>query len=112
MKKVLSLFIAVVMLWTGFSLTVFAWEQDGILYTVVSEQEKTCKIIGCDDGIDYRKLTIPSQLDGYTVTSIEREAFCNMTRIENVKIPDTVKYIGRYAFYYCTNLVSVTFRTA
>ena len=108
MKKVLSLFIAVVMFWTGFSLTVFAWERDGFLYAAVSEQEKTCKIVGCDDGIDYRELTIPAQLDGYTVTSIEREAFCNMTRIEYVKIPDTVKYIGRYAFYYCTNLVSVT----
>lgn len=108
MKKVLSLFIAVAMLWNGFSLIVFAEELDGILYAAVSEQEKTCKIVGCSDTADFRELTIPAQLDGYTVTSIEREAFCNMTGIENVKIPDTVKYIGRYAFYYCENLERIT----
>lgn len=106
MKKVLSFFTAVLMLLSVFSLTAFAEEYNGIRYAVRSEQEKTCAIVEYD-GYD-TVLNIPATLGGYTVISIEREAFCNCGRLERVVIPATVTYIGRYAFYYCVNLESIT----
>ncbi len=106
MKKVLSFLTAVSMLLSVFSLTAFAEEYNGIRYAVRSEQEKTCAIVEYD-GYD-TVLNIPAVLGGYTVTSIEREAFSNGDKLERVVIPATVTYIGRYAFYYCVNLESVT----
>ena len=54
-------------------------------------------------------LTIPSEIDGYTVTEIDRSAFKNCTSLTSVEIPETVTYIGEYSFADCTNLKSVTF---
>ena len=46
MKKAVSFFTAVLMLLTAFPLTVFAENSGEILYSVISEKEKTCKITG------------------------------------------------------------------
>ncbi len=53
-------------------------------------------------------LTIPSELDGYTVTSIGKLAFCSHIYLESVTIPDSVKSIGTAAFRDCGRLESVT----
>lgn len=49
-------------------------------------------------------LTIPSQIcikEGYTfnVTSIGEKAFYHIDNLRVIKIPDSITYIGRYAFY-------------
>ena len=69
----------------------------------------------CDDGtarITYyngtaTELTIPSEIDGYTVTVIENEAFWRCTSLTSVIIPDSVTDIGNGAFSGCTSLTSV-----
>ena len=43
-------------------------------------------------------LNIPSKLDGYTISGIEREAFYNGKNVNKVKIPSTITYIGYHAF--------------
>lgn len=48
-------------------------------------------------------LTIPSEIDGYIVTEIGGGAFCGNTSLKNVTIPDSVSYIGGYAFGYIYN---------
>lgn len=53
-------------------------------------------------------LTIPSEIDGYTVTGIDWNAFENCTSLTSVEIPETVTYIGGSAFEDCTSLKSVT----
>lgn len=106
MKKVLSLFLAISILFTIFPLTVFALNSGEWMYAVISEQEKTCKIVGYDGYT--REIIIPAEINGYKVIAIDREAFCNFSTIGSVVIPDTVRYIGRYAFYHCENLERVT----
>ena len=77
------------------------------------------------------EVTIPSEIDGYIVTSIGSSAFLgcsSLTRVtipdsvstirnyafvrceslENITIPNSVKSIGGYGFWHCTNLKSVT----
>ncbi len=56
-------------------------------------------------------LTIPSQIDGKTVTEIGSYAFYYETGITSVVIPNTVKTIGAYAFHYCFGIKSITFGT-
>jgi len=41
---------------------------------------------------------IPAQIDGYTVTAIGDDAFNNKSYLAEASIPDTVTYIGSYAF--------------
>ncbi len=52
-------------------------------------------------------LSIPSELDGYTVTGIDVGAFRNNARLCTVVIPDSVTSIGSYAFEDCSNLSMV-----
>lgn len=75
-------------------------------YTVLSEENKTCEITGYTGSAAV--LIIPSQLDGYTVTSIGLNAFSNCNLLKNVTIPNSVTNIGVYAFYSCDLLASVT----
>ena len=44
------------------------------------------------------KITIPSKIDGYTITGIANDAFYDNDNISDVTIPGTVTYIGLCAF--------------
>ena len=52
-------------------------------------------------------LDIPSELDGYLVTSIDGSAFYTNSKITSVTIPGSVKSIGELAFGKCTKLTNV-----
>ena len=54
------------------------------------------------------KVTVPSEVNGYTVTSVGESAFEN-SLITNVCIPDTVERIEEKAFYGCPNLTDINF---
>lgn len=58
------------------------------------------------DGIS-SDVTIPSVIDGYTVTGIN-DTFEDRSDITSVTIPDTVTYLDEFAFSCCTGLTSVT----
>lgn len=64
-------------------------------------------ITDCDSAIT-GTLTIPAQLGGYTVTTIDSYAFSNCNDLAGVVIPAGVKVIGNSAFYSCDSLASVT----
>ena len=49
-------------------------------------------------------ISIPEEHDGKPITSIQREAFKNCTKIKTLTIPYNVTYVGSYAFKGCTSL--------
>ncbi|MGN1443077.1 MAG: leucine-rich repeat protein [Acutalibacteraceae bacterium] len=55
----------------------------------------------------YEDIVIPSSFDGYKVVGIEKNAFRDCSRITGIEIPESVEFIGEYAFYYCTSLKKV-----
>lgn len=58
-------------------------------------------------GTDLTEIDIPDNVNGYKVTSIDKNVFYNNTVIEKVGIPITMKNIGDYAFSGCTSLKEV-----
>ena len=52
-------------------------------------------------------ITIPSTINGYTVTNIGNNVFQNFTALTSVNIPEGVTTIGSYAFYNCTALTNM-----
>lgn len=62
-------------------------------------------------------LFIPSELDGYTVTSIDQGAFAENSVLEYVMLPDTITNIGASntaftgSFENCIKLKTITFRS-
>ncbi|MCH5317266.1 MAG: leucine-rich repeat protein [Eubacterium sp.] len=106
-KRVLSLLLAVMILLSSLpfaGVTAFAAKSGDFEYRVLDDG--TAEITGYNGyGFD---ITIPSELDGYTVTSIGDYAFYSCYSIESIIIPNTVKRIGYEAFYFCTELTDVT----
>lgn len=115
MKKVVSLFLAVVMLisvFAGFGVTAQAEEKrDAWIEYEVNSDGRTATITAITGTEVYaiQYLDLPTTVDEgkYTVTAIGDYAFYGNTYINEVTIPDTVKSIGEYAFYGCNNLLSV-----
>ena len=68
-------------------------------YSVISEEDKTIMITKYNVIGAIRTVTIPSIIDGYTVTAIGDEVFA-VNSLTEVTIPDTVTSIGYRAFYF------------
>ena len=108
-RKYFAILLALVMTLTAFplsGLTASAATRGDFEYEVLSETDKTCEIT--DYTGEATELTIPSELDGYTVTSIGDAAFSWCESLTSVDIPDSVTSIGDYAFSNCASLPSVT----
>jgi uncharacterized repeat protein (TIGR02543 family) len=81
---------------TGTDTNGFTWQSDdGVTYSITGYN-------GSDTNI-----TIPSSIDGHTVTSIGNNAFKDKS-LTSVTIPDTVTSIGSFAFYNCLSLVNIS----
>ena len=66
-------------------------------------------VIPADISVDLSSLGPEYSNKNFSVVSVAAEAFKNYQYVSSVVIPNTVNYLGNYAFYGCTNLVSVTF---
>lgn len=113
MKKGFSILMALIIIFTAIILplsSVLAAESD-FEYKVLSETDKTCQITRYK-GYD-TELLIPSKINGYTVTEIDRAeeydegVFSYRDSLISISIPDSVTRIGEKAFYYCNNLREV-----
>lgn len=79
----------------------------GLAYTVNSD-EKSCTITGigtCRES----NIIIPSEIDGYIVTSIDTKAFMNCTLLTSVTIRKGVTSIEISAFDRCTSLTDINY---
>lgn len=114
MKKKLMVILLSIMLIVGSLSTI---------QMVVSATEVNSEVVGVVDGdFEYfllddgtaeitgyngtaTELTIPSEINGYDVTSISR--FYGCTSISNIKIPSSVSKINNYSFEACRNLIEI-----
>ncbi len=71
----------------------------------VSEGEVTITdFVGSSHTTD---IIIPSEINGYPVTTIGERAFISCYNLESIEIPDSVITIGKYAFAACESLKSI-----
>lgn len=116
MKKLISLFLVCVIVISVFitvPINTFASVEDieqsantsdDFVYIVLSDG--TAEITGYTGS--ETMLVIPSELDGYKVTSIAEYAFGWCENLVSVTLPKDVTSIGKGAFYECTSLAEVT----
>ena len=78
----------------------------GGTYTYSVKEDNTIEIVGWE-GTD-TKITIPSTIDGMSVTSIGSDAFYGCSSLTDITIPEGVTSIDRYAFGGCSGLTSIT----
>ena len=86
------------------SVTVSAEEESDYEYSV-NDDGTTITITGYT-GTD-TSITIPDNIDGYTVTDIGNWAFSNCKDLETVTIPQGIITIHTDAFMYCENLKNI-----
>ena len=72
-------------------------------YTIENSEVTITKYIGSDT-----EVAIPSEIEGYPVTSIGSDAFYSCYSLTSVTIGDSVTSIGDWAFGSCDSLTSVT----
>ena len=77
------------------------------IYTYEVGKDGTITITDCDRSAN-GAITIPSKIDGKSVTIIGNYAFAHCTGLTSITIPDSVTSIGDWAFEYCTGLTSIT----
>lgn len=95
------------------TLTVSAhdFEYAGLRFSIINSTDKTCKIDGLIQGINYRD-SIPAyaMYDNikYRVTEIGPYAFNGRFGISKITIPNTVTRIDKHAFSECDGLIDIT----
>lgn len=100
LKNLTSIFLAVIMVFGIFAIVPFtanAATSGDFEYTVLDDG--TAEITAYSGSA--AELTIPSELDGYTVTSIGRRAFKGNTSFTSLIIPNSVNNLESMAFAGC-----------
>jgi len=80
-------------------------QQYGALSYTITQLE--AHIQGCDRSAS-GNVVIPSEIDGYPVTTISKDAFQRCSLITGIQIPSSIKTIGQRAFQNCESLLSFT----
>ena len=107
------------MLLTSMTALAYNFKSDGLYYNILSETDRTVEVTYYrNDGYGsyyndaYGDIEIPSKLiydrKTYKVTSIGKYAFYKCSGLTSVTIPNSVTSIGISAFYNCSGLTSVT----
>lgn len=110
MKKIMSLLLSVLMLFTTITAVPFvgcAKEQSvkkyGIfIYKEISKNE--VEIVASD--LNASNVTVPSKINGKKVTVIGENAFYGSS-MKSIVVPDTVTEIKSWAFFKCENLDNI-----
>lgn len=81
------------------------------LFTYKEKDDGTIQIFSVyDTDKNYNALTeldVPDTIDGKEVNEIADSCFREMSYVETIKLPDTIKIIGENAFYECTKLKNI-----
>ena len=78
------------------------------VYHFDNVDSETVTITGYESVDTPHEVVIPAELDGKAVVAISAEAFYYHSNVKAIKLPDTVKSIGDFAFAGCAMLESLT----
>ena len=80
-----------------------------VFFTILSEEEKTCKVSDYAAVSEQTEgfVTIPSKANDYTVTEIGMSAFNSCQKVTGISIPETVTTIRAGAFGMCLGLIEI-----
>jgi hypothetical protein len=84
----------------------YSTNADGSIYTYSTNADGSANIVAYA-GPPW-VVTIPTNINGLTVTTIGFEAFENNTNLTSVTIPGSVTSIGHNAFYECISVTNAT----
>lgn len=106
-KKILVVFVFLILLSILFSVKVFAVEEyidrtNGFHFKIVGNE---ITITGVEDYV--KVVNIPSTIDGKNVTTIGSHAFDGRNDILKITIPETVENIEDFAFDGCENITEI-----
>ena len=62
-------------------------------------------IVGYDG--DEKDIVIPEEIAGLPVKKIDKDAFLDYSRLETIRLPENLEFIGSYAFKDCVNLLQI-----
>lgn len=77
-----------------------------LYYEVKTESGKDFVRITRFQGLS-SQVEVPGQIEGLSVTAIDRKAFLSKKNLRRILLPDTVEEIGDWAFAYCDHLAEV-----
>ena len=77
------------------------YKVDGVTYYIIDGEAVA---VSCD--ADVTEVTIPATVEGYPVVEL-RETFKEHKNIQSVILPEGLKLIGEYAFYFATKLKGI-----
>ena len=96
---------------TGVDGTVIYTDEVGIIISEIVVGDVTYRIIEDTNTVvvaayagSSSSLTIPQEVEGYTVTQIGESAFEGNTTLQSIDLPDTIVIIGKRAFAGCSSL--------
>lgn len=117
MKKVF-IFLTIVASYFMMTNAATTFTVDGFKYTVISEDESTVEFgTNAKYGNAKTNVVVPATVEyggkTYTVIGIGEYAFApasgTTTKLLTAELPNTIKYIGNYAFQHCSNLQNFQF---
>jgi len=109
MKRVVSILMSAVLFVSAMMLgeipisATASTTDDGFSYYIYDDEITITDYQG-----EANELAIPSEIDGYPVTSIADMAFMECDQITNITVPQGVKTIGEYAFNFCERLETIS----
>ena len=82
-------------------------KDENYIYSIKEATEDTevvsiMKYIGNDT-----EITLPTEINGKVVTSVDANAFANNTNLTKVTVPENISYIGEAAFGGCSNIQKI-----
>ena len=75
-------------------------------FKILNESVKTCQLYFVPD-TEIGELTIPEQVNGYTVKEVGSQACLDCSKLTKINLPNTITFIGTEAFKGCTSLKSI-----
>lgn len=107
MRKIMTILMTMVIVISNFQFISYSYgletkSEDGYTYVINNSQVTITSYDGEDEEVE-----IPSEINGYKVTTIGESAFKRNENIKKITLPSTIKTLQAYSFASCFNLEEI-----